>query len=326
MNTELLDAPAEIVPAEVDVDTLERELKPQDARQLEKKPSQRNIDRADIFQSFSPERLKWSNISWPIAGWIIAMHVGACFAPFFFTWEALGVTVLLHWMTMSLGICLGYHRYLSHRSLKLRQPADLFCIFCGVISGEGTPLRWAAIHRLHHAQSDQHGDPHAPNEGKWWAHILWTFVVRPERETNMLLDQFAPDLKTRKILMFFEKTYIWWLIGTGVALYALGGMPMLLWGLCARMVFGYHSTWFVNSATHLWGYRNYESRDESKNLWWVAIAAYGEGWHNNHHAHPSNARAGHKWWELDPTYWVICGLKTVGLAYDVKDANPAKAA
>ena len=105
----------------------------------------------------------------------------------------------------------------------------------------------------------------------------------------------------------------------------IGGWSMLLWGLCARMTYAYHSTWFVNSATHLWGYRNYDTRDESRNLWWVAVVSYGEGWHNNHHAHPSNARAGHKWYEIDPTFWVIKLLKATGLAYDVKDAIPQKA-
>ncbi|QDT38531.1 acyl-CoA desaturase [Stratiformator vulcanicus] len=318
MPTDLLEAPAS-VDAFIDTnDTL-------DTAVAEPKPekSQKQLEREAVHDSFAPDRLKWSEVDWPITAWIVGMHAGALAAPFFFTWQALAAAVVLHWMTMSIGICLGYHRFLAHRSLKLRHPADWFVIFCGVISGEGTPLRWAATHRLHHQQSDQHGDPHAPNEGAWWAHILWMFLKRPQAEADMLLDHYAPELKDRKLLLMYEKTYVWWLIGTGVILYAIGGIPMVLWALCLRMVCGYHSTWFVNSATHLWGYRNYESRDESKNLWWVAIAAYGEGWHNNHHAHPSNARAGHKWWEFDPTYWVICGLKATGLAYDVKDKNPA---
>jgi stearoyl-CoA desaturase (delta-9 desaturase) len=100
------------------------------------------------------------------------------------------------------------------------------------------------------------------------------------------------------------------------------GVSLLIWGMSVRMVAAYHSTWLINSATHLWGYRNYDTRDESRNLWWVAILAYGEGWHNNHHAHPAIAPAGHRWWELDMTWWAIRVLQAVGLAWDVRDQIP----
>jgi stearoyl-CoA desaturase (delta-9 desaturase) len=126
------------------------------------------------------------------------------------------------------------------------------------------------------------------------------------------------------MMQFFEKVYGPILFLTGAVLFAIGGLPMLLWGLCVRMVIAYHGTWFVNSATHLWGYRNYETTDESRNLWWVALFAFGEGWHNNHHAHPSVAPAGHRWWEVDMTWWVIKGLRFCGLAYDVKDRIPER--
>ena len=148
---------------------------------------------------------------------------------------------------------------------------------------------------------------------------------RSARDSELLFEKYVPELKDRPMLRFFERTYGLWMVLPGFALYYLGGWPMLLWGLCARMTYAYHSTWFVNSATHLWGYRNYETRDESKNLWWVAVVSYGEGWHNNHHAHPSNARAGHRWYELDPTFWVIKALKATGIAYDVRDKIPAAA-
>ncbi len=154
---------------------------------------------------------------------------------------------------------------------------------------------------------------------------MWLFAKRSREEQEALYSRYVPELKDRKVLRMFEKSYGLWLFGTGFALFAIGGLPLLLWALCARMTYAYHSTWLVNSATHLWGYRNYDTRDESRNLWWVALVSYGEGWHNNHHAHPSNARAGHKWWEVDPTYWIIKGLKATGLAYDVKDAIPQKA-
>ncbi len=275
-----------------------------------------------VYNSFSRDRLSWRNSDWITLTWMIGMHIGALAAPFYFTWQALAVAVGLHWFTASLGICLAYHRYLSHRSLKMRQPADFFVTLCGVLSGEGTPLQWCATHRLHHKRSDLEGDPHSPLDGPWWSHILWLFLRRSPEEKMTLYRRFVPELARRPMLQFFEKTFILWVIASGVALYAIGGMPFLLWGLCLRMVVAYHSTWFVNSATHLWGYRNYQTRDESRNLWWVAVLSYGEGWHNNHHAHPSSARAGHRWWEVDMTFWAIRAFQMIGMAYDVKDRIP----
>ena len=277
-----------------------------------------------IYDSFAPSNLTWKQVDWVVVAWIGAMHIGALAAPFFFSWPALGVCVLLHWMTGSLGICMSYHRFLSHKSMKLRAPARFFGLLCGALSGEGSPLTWAATHRLHHMRSDQEGDPHSPLDGPWWSHMNWLWVYRTPEQRDRLFKRFAPDLMHDKMMLFFEKTYFLWLVASGVALYAWGSLPFLLWGLCARMVFMYHATWFVNSATHLWGYRNYETKDESRNLWWVAVVAYGEGWHNNHHAHPHTARAGHRWWELDPTFWSIRALQLVGLAYNVDDRTPAR--
>lgn len=191
-------------------------------------------------------------------------------------------------------------------------------------------MTWAATHRLHHQKSDQDGDPHSPLIGGWWSHILWLFVHRKPEDKDLLLAKYIPELVERPIMQFFEKTFPLWIWGQGLALlglgYAFGGWNLaisyVVWGMCIRMTAAYHSTWFVNSATHLWGYRNYDTRDESRNLWWVAVLAYGEGWHNNHHAHPSVAPAGHKWWEVDMTWWVIRGLEMTGLAYDVKAKIP----
>jgi sn-2 palmitoyl-lipid 9-desaturase len=302
-----------------------RRLNPRRAESVRPVRSERETEKQQILDAFHPSRLTWSRVDWVSLVWITGMHLGAVVAPFFFTWQALGVTVFLHWMTLSIGICLGYHRFLSHKSMRLRSPVEFFVTLCGVLSGEGTPLAWAATHRLHHQQSDKEGDPHSPLDGPWWSHILWLFTSRTRQEQDALYRRYVPELMDRPMLRMFERTYGLWLIGTGVILFAVGGWPMLLWGLCARMTYAYHSTWLVNSATHIWGYRNYDTRDESRNLWWVALVSYGEGWHNNHHAHPSNARAGHKWYEIDPTFWIIKLLKATGLAYDVRDAIPERA-
>jgi fatty-acid desaturase len=295
--------------------------------------SQRDIERQRLDAAFDRSNLKLSNIDWVVTTFLITQHVGCLVAPFFFSWTALGVCIFLHWLTCSIGICLGYHRYLAHKSMKLKAPAEFAVMVCGAISGEGSPLTWAATHRIHHQKSDQKGDPHSPLESVWWSHILWLFVARKKEDSDLMFRKYIPELLDNRMLMFFERTYPLWLWGTGLLLMGLGyaidgwfgAISMVTWAMCVRMTVAYHSTWFVNSATHLWGYRNYETRDHSRNLWWVALVAYGEGWHNNHHAHPSVAPAGHHWWEIDMTWWSIKALKFVGQAYDVRGKIPNKA-
>jgi len=292
--------------------------------------TQAAADTETLHASFAQDRFRIDNIDWVVTVFVAAVHVGALAAPFFFSWTGLGICVVLHWFTCSIGICLGYHRYLSHKSLKLRTPVKFLVLLAGSISAEGSPLTWAATHRLHHHRSDREGDPHSPLVGPWWAHLLWLFVHRREAEQELLYRRYAPELVDDRMLQFFERSFALILWGQGLALlgigWALGGwqhaVSLVVWGMCLRMVVSYHSTWFVNSATHLWGYRNYETRDASRNLWWVAVLAYGEGWHNNHHAHPSVAPAGHRWWEFDMTWWAIRALRAVGLAYDVRDRIP----
>jgi stearoyl-CoA desaturase (delta-9 desaturase) len=289
-------------------------------------------DRLALVDAYDSTAFNWGEIDWVVTGFLVAMHVGCFAAPFFFSWAALGVCLVLHWLTCSVGICLGYHRYVSHQSMKLRQPARFLVLACGAIAGEGSPLNWAATHRLHHQKSDQEGDPHSPLDEPWWAHALWLFSSRKNEVRPILYRRYVPELVGQPMLKFFERTYALWLWAVGLTLLAAGwllggwkvGLSIFLWGMCVRMTVAYHSTWLINSATHLWGYRNYKTRDESRNLWWVALLAYGEGWHNNHHAHPSVAPAGHRWWEVDMTWWVIRSLRAVGLAYDVKDRIPAK--
>lgn len=301
-------------------------------KKLDVRRLRREQENDQIAASFSRDRLSFRNVDWVVAGYLIAIHVGCLAAPFFVSWSAVATCLILHWFTCSIGICLGYHRYLAHKSMKLRKPAEFFVLAAGAISGEGSPLSWAATHRVHHQKSDQEGDPHSPTDGPWWSHIMWLFPKRTDADRQLLYRRYVPELSRNRMLQFFERTYAWWLWGSGLALmglgYALGGWPtaiaFVVWGVCVRTAVAYHSTWFVNSATHLWGYRNYETRDHSRNLWWVAILSYGEGWHNNHHAHPGVAPAGHKWWEVDMTWWFIRGLRAVGLAYDVKTKVPAE--
>ena len=275
------------------------------------------------FRDRFPYGVNWVNV-----GWMAIINVGAVAALWRFSWSALAITFFLHWVTCCLGVTLGYHRLLTHGSLVVSRPLKYFFSLCGMLSAEGSPLFWVATHRKHHVLSDQEGDPHSPNDGFWWSHMLWFKPKDAPGEIDALCQRWAPDIYKDPVQRFFHEYFILAPIALGAALYATGeyflglGLSWMLWGLCLRMIAAYHSTWFVNSATHIWGYRNYETTDRSRNLWWVAVLSYGEGWHNNHHAHQRLARHGHKWWEIDVTYMVIWTLKKVGLAKQVQDRLP----
>jgi stearoyl-CoA desaturase (delta-9 desaturase) len=264
-------------------------------------------------------------LDWPVVIWIGGVHLAALVAPFYFTWSGLAICLVLYWITGGLGVCLGYHRLLTHGSFQTFPPVRFFFALLGGISGEGSALDWVSNHRKHHAFSDQDGDPHTPRDGGLWSHMLWLFPLHTPEETLARAKRWAPDLARDRGVRFLHQTFLLWHFLIGAALLASGwslygrdvGISWLLWGLAVRMVIVFHVTWLVNSATHMWGYRNYETTDDSRNLWWVGLLAFGEGWHNNHHAYQRMAKHGHKWWEIDVTYWAILALEKLGLAWNV---------
>jgi stearoyl-CoA desaturase (delta-9 desaturase) len=267
------------------------------------------------------------------AVWLVLLHLGALAAPWTFTWSALAMVVFLHWLTSSLGICLGFHRLLTHTGLETPRWVRNTLGFIGCLAGEGGPLTWCANHRKHHALSDQEGDPHSPHDGAWWAHMFWLAFHTDGGDRDGYFRRWIPDLLRDRAVVALERYFMAINVGFGAAVtglgYWLGGptlaLSWLVWVVCVRMVLVLHTTWFVNSASHMWGYRNYETRDDSRNLWWVALIAYGEGWHNNHHAHPRLAQHGHRWWEIDMTYAIIRCLRWLGLAKNVIDLESVKA-
>lgn len=271
------------------------------------------------------QRDTWSDIDWPVLLWIGGIHLAALAAPFYFTWSGFAICMALYWVTGGLGVCLGYHRLLTHGSFLTYPPVRWMFAFLGGISGEGSAIDWVANHRKHHAFSDQDGDPHSPRDGGLWSHVLWLFPRHEPAELAAHIRRWAPDLERDPGIRFLHRTFLLWHFLIGAALLAGGwtlygrnvGISWLLWGLAMRMVIVFHVTWFVNSATHIWGYRNYETTDDSRNLWWVGLLAFGEGWHNNHHAYQRMARHGHRWWEVDVTYWCILVLERLGLAWNV---------
>ncbi len=251
---------------------------------------------------------------------MILLHLGAIAALFFFSWKALIVAAILYWTTIGFGIGMGYHRLLTHRSYKVPKLVEYFFAVCGTMTLEGGPIFWVATHRVHHQHSDKDGDPHTPRHGGFWAHVGWIMFGEPKHNDTKRMSKYAPDLAKDRFYVWLNNWHFLPLIITSVILYLAGGISMLLWGSCLRVVLGLHATWLVNSATHMWGSRRFETRDDSRNSFWVAILTFGEGWHNNHHAHPTSARHGLAWYEVDITWMHIWLLKKLGIAKNVKVA------
>ncbi len=271
-------------------------------------------------------------VAWGPAIWIAVVHIGAFAAPWTFSWHGLIVMLVLYWLTGGIGICLGYHRLLSHKSFQTYSPVRWLIAWIGGLAGEGSAIHWVANHRIHHARSDHQGDPHSPREGFLWSHMLWCLQRETTESLQAMHERWAPDLQKDPVLRFLDRTFLLWQVvfatSVFVAGYLWGGMPiaisLLVWGVFLRMVIVLHATWCINSVTHVWGYKTYDNGDDSKNLWWVALVTFGEGWHNNHHAYQRAANYGHRWWEIDTTYLAIRVLQLCGLAWNVAPI-PAKA-
>jgi stearoyl-CoA desaturase (delta-9 desaturase) len=260
-------------------------------------------------------------MNWPTTLVFALLHVGAIAALFTFSWTNLAATVFLYWMTTGLGISMGYHRLHTHRSYKVPVLLDYFFAVCGALTLEGGPIFWVATHRLHHQRSDQPGDPHSPRDGAWWAHMGWLIFGEANHNNTKRMSKYAPDLAKKKFYVWLNNYHWVPLVILAAALYAIGGLPLFLWGICLRVTVGLHATWLVNSATHMWGSRRFNTRDDSKNSWWVALLTFGEGWHNNHHAHPSSARHGLTWYEFDPSWILIKALRALGIAKSIHVAK-----
>lgn len=257
-------------------------------------------------------------INWTTSFFMFAFHIGAVAALFFFTWKALALAVVLWWIAGSLGIGMSYHRLLTHRGYKTPKWMEYFLTVCGTLALEGGPIAWVATHRVHHQNTDKEGDPHSPQDGGLWAHMGWIMTGQAMHNSVNELKAYVPDLRKDKFHVWITKWHWVPLTVLGIALFAIGGWPFLLWGIFVRTVFGLHSTWLVNSATHMWGSRRFLTDDTSKNSLWVALLTFGEGWHNNHHAVPQSARHGIVWYEIDLNWYGIRALQAVGLAWDVK--------
>jgi stearoyl-CoA desaturase (delta-9 desaturase) len=261
--------------------------------------------------------------AWHIIIYMATIHFLALFAflPGNFSWRAVGVTLFLYWLTACIGITLGYHRLVSHRSFETPKWLEYFLVFCGTLACEGGPISWVGLHRIHHKFSDHDGDPHDSNKGFWWSHMGWMFIKNP---ANKDVPKYTKDIQNDPFYLFCEKYFIPIQVVLGLLLFWWGGWSLVIWGIFLRLVLVFHVTWFVNSATHKFGYVSHESNDHSRNCWWVAVLTFGEGWHNNHHAFQYSARHGLAWWEIDLTWFTIKILEFLGLAKNIKLAPVLK--
>ncbi|MBI1374797.1 MAG: hypothetical protein GC159_18915 [Phycisphaera sp.] len=289
-------------------------------------------DKTTANGGFSRRRLDRSKLDWTVILGIGFMHVGALLAfwPAMFTWTGLAICAFFVWVTACLGITLGFHRLLTHRGFKTPKWVEYFLTLCGCLTWQGSPVQWVGVHRIHHKHSDEEEDPHTPKHGFSWAHMFWCMQL--ESEGRRGVDAAKDLLRDPGHRVLHEWFWLPQFILAGL-LYAGGawaqsagwsasGWSWVIWGIFVRTTVVYHGTWFVNSAAHTWGYRNYDTKEHSTNLWWVAIWSFGEGWHNNHHAYQRSARHGLRWFELDPTYWVIVLMKWTGLARDIVLPKP----
>jgi len=277
--------------------------------------------RTKVVPARQKRTINWSN------GFFLSMfHLGALAALFFWSWQAIVTAVVLYWVAGSLGIGMGYHRLLTHRGYKVPRIVEYFLATCGSLALEGGPIQWAATHRIHHAHTDREGDPHTPRDGRWWSHVGWILRGDAQQHDQATIARYVPDLAKDRFYVWLDRLYYVPLIVLALALFAFGGWSVMLWGIFVRGTLALHATWLVNSATHLWGRQRFDTGDDSTNSWWVAMLTFGEGWHNNHHAHPTSARHGFKWYEVDVNWWGIRALQFLGLARGIKRVRFKKSA
>jgi stearoyl-CoA desaturase (delta-9 desaturase) len=256
---------------------------------------------------------------WGTTMFMVVLHVLALLAllPRFWSWEAIGSLLVLYWLTGCVGVTLGYHRLLAHRAFVVPRWLEALIATCGALSCQHGPIDWVGLHRHHHRHSDDPADHHNRHLGFWWSHLGWMLRDIPAQR---YVAQLTPDLQRVPYYRWLNSTFVLLQLPLALLLYAIGqasgvgGWALVLWGIPLRLVLVYHVTWLVNSATHRWGYVSHASGDGSRNNWWVALLTFGEGWHNNHHAYPSSARMGFRWWEFDLTWLHIRALQRLGLA------------
>jgi fatty-acid desaturase len=282
-----------------------------------------------------PASVRPGDVHWMYAVPIAAVHLLALSAlvPGLFSWTGLAAMLVgLYFYGFSMTLC--YHRLLAHGSFEVPKWLERSFVVVALCSLEDTPGQWVATHRLHHANSDKVDDPHSPLVTFLWGHLGWLILWNARTHNTHTLQKYAHNILADPFYMYLEKhrmIEVWiylahaalyfaagaaagWWAGADAAGAAWFGLSLVVWGVLVRTVMVWHITWSVNSLTHLFGYRSYDTKDNSRNNWLVAVLASGEGWHNNHHYDPAACTVQHRWWEIDPTYYFIRLLQRLGLA------------
>ncbi|MEO7507172.1 MAG: fatty acid desaturase [Pyrinomonadaceae bacterium] len=255
----------------------------------------------------------WRNIIF-----LSSFHLLSILVFFTFSWTNLAVMLILNWVVGGLGVGLGYHRLMTHRGFKTPKWLEYILVMFGTMSVQDAPTKWVATHRMHHAFVETDKDPHSTNSGFWWAQIGWVVWGPSQDHDAATLKRWVPDMLKDPVHVWISRLYMLPITLSAVLLWAIGGWKMVLWGVCVRVVFGWHTTWFVNSLSHMFGKRTYDTEDLSTNNWFVALLTFGEGWHNNHHAFPVSARHGLKWYQFDLNWITIRAFEKLGWARDIK--------
>ena len=281
-----------------------------------------------------------SKVLWSYIIPVIFFHllIPLAFIQYFFSWWGLLFLPVGNYIFTSMGIGAGYHRLLTHRGFDCPKWFEYTLATLGVCSFQDSPARWVLVHRVHHQHSDHQADPHTPNVSGYWSHMGWMFVDNANLSNASAYDKYVRDLMRDKYYMWLQRGFNWVGVYAAHALLLLGigfGLAFVaapenvarftaqffFWTVIMRTVYTWHVTWAINSAAHMWGYRNYETREDSRNNWLFALLTNGEGWHNNHHADPRSARHGHRWWEIDLTYISLAALQKVGIVKNLVGPN-----
>lgn len=269
---------------------------------------------------------KYLPINWRRTFPLIVTHLGALAAFWTFSWSALVITATLFACT-GLGVTVGLHRLLTHRSFKTSKTVEAILATLGALAFQGGIIEWVTLHRIHHQNSDTQKDPHTPKWNFLFGYFLWV-LIDDHRPLNFeMRAKYTPDLIQSPFLSWLDKNSICLQLSLAFVLFSAGlitdglflALSWVVWGIFVRIVMVQHVTWLVNSASHRFGYRNFENNDNSSNCWWVAFLTFGEGWHNNHHAQPSSANFGARRLEFDSGYLVLKVLAKLGLVWEIKN-------
>ncbi len=265
-----------------------------------------------------------TGINWKNVAMVTSFHLLAIPVLFTFSWQNLAALLIGNWIVGSLGVGLGWHRLLTHRGFKAPKWLEYTLSIFATMSMQDAPDKWIATHRIHHAFTETDKDPHSTNSGFWWAQIGWVVWGTAQDHDAAVLKKYVPDLIKDKGHSLISRFYLVPIIVSALILFAIGGWSMVVWGVFARVVFGWHTTWFVNSLSHIYGSRPYETGDSSTNNWFVALLTFGEGWHNNHHKSPTSARHGIEWYQFDMNWIAVRILEKAGLATNIRVFDAGK--